>query len=131
MAISVVSHRLLAALFKKETNTEFAVVPYRGLAPAMQDLVAGHIDLAFAGTDSLSLLRAGSIKAYAVTSNARLAIAPEIPTFGEVGFPLLSYSGWFGLFAPTGTPKDIISKLNAAASIALQKELKAKRPVAK
>jgi tripartite-type tricarboxylate transporter receptor subunit TctC len=119
MAASVVSHRLLAAIFKKETNTQFAVVPYRGLAIAMQDLVAGHIDLAFGGTDSLSLLPDGSIKAYAVTSGARLAIAPEIPTFGEAGFPSLSYSGWFGLFAPTRTPKDIISRLNAAAVDAL------------
>jgi tripartite-type tricarboxylate transporter receptor subunit TctC len=65
------------------------------------------------------LVRAGSIKAYAVTSDRRLALAPEIATFAEMGLPALSYSSWFGLFAPTGTPKDIIGKLNAAAVNAL------------
>ena len=55
-------------------------------------------------------MRAGSIKAYAVASDTRLAMAPDIPTFGEMGLPALSYSGWFGLFAPKGTPRDIISK---------------------
>ena len=94
-------------------------MPYRGLAPAMQDLVAGQIDLLFAAPDALPLMRAGSIKAYAVTSETRLALAPDIPTFGEMGLPALSYSAWFGLFAPKGTPKDIIAKLNAAAVEAL------------
>jgi tripartite-type tricarboxylate transporter receptor subunit TctC len=114
VAVSVVSHRLLAALFMKETDTQFLPVPYRGLAPAMQDLVAGHVDLAFAGTDSFSLLRTGNIKSYAVTGDARLMAAPDIPTFAEKGLPALSYSGWFGLFAPKGTPRDIIDKLNMA-----------------
>jgi hypothetical protein len=58
-------------------------------------------------------MRAGSIKAYAVTSETRLALAPDIPTFAEMGLPALSYSAWFGLFAPRGTPTDIIGKLNA------------------
>jgi len=60
-------------------------------------------------------MRAGSIKAYAVTSDTRLALAPDIPTFGEMGLPALSYSAWSGLFVPRGTSKDIIAKLNAAA----------------
>ena len=90
-------------------------MPYRGSAPAMQDLMAGHIDLAFAGADSLPLMQAGNIKAYAVASETRVAIAPDIPTFAEMGLPTLSYSEWFGLFAPKGTPKEIISRLNAAA----------------
>ena len=64
-------------------------------------------------------MRAGSIKAYAVTSDTRLAQAPDIPTCGEMGLPMLSYSTWYGLFAPRGTPKDIIGKLNAAAVNAL------------
>jgi tripartite-type tricarboxylate transporter receptor subunit TctC len=95
------------------------LVPYRGGAPAVQDLVAGQIDLFFGTPDFLSLVRAGSIKAYAVTSDTRLALAPDIPTFGEMGLPTLSFSGWYALFAPKGTPKDVIGKLSAAAVEAL------------
>ena len=85
----------------------------------MQDLLAGQIDLLFAAPDSLPLMRAGSIRAYAVTSDTRLALAPDIPTFDEMGLRSLSYSAWTGLFAPKGTPRDIIGKLNAAAVEAL------------
>jgi tripartite-type tricarboxylate transporter receptor subunit TctC len=67
----------------------------------------------------LPLARAGSIKAYAVTNDVRLPLAPDIPTFGEMGFPTLSYSEWFGLFAPKGTPRDIVGKINAAVVEAL------------
>jgi tripartite-type tricarboxylate transporter receptor subunit TctC len=109
---------VLTALFRKETGTQFAFVPYRGTAPAVQDVVAGQIHFALGGTDTLSLVRAGSIKAYAVTSDTRLERAPDIPTFGEMGLPALT-SSWFGLFAPKGTPAHIIGKLNAAAVEAL------------
>ena len=111
--------RLLMALFQKETATRFAFVPYRGGAPAMQDLVAGHIDLGFFAPFQLPLVRAGSIKAYAVTSDTRLALASDIPTFTEMGMPALSYSVWRGLFAPRGTPTEIIGRLNASAVEAL------------
>jgi tripartite-type tricarboxylate transporter receptor subunit TctC len=100
-----------------ERNTRFTFVPYRG--NAIQDLVAGQIDLVFGTTDQLPLARAGSIKAYAVTSGARLALAPDIPTFSEMGLPMLYFLAWDGLFAPKGTPRDIINKLNAAAIEAL------------
>jgi tripartite-type tricarboxylate transporter receptor subunit TctC len=76
---------------------------------------AGQIDLLFGDLGQLPLVRAGSIKAYAVTSDTRLALAPDIPSFAEMGLPAVSYSGWFGLFAPKGTLKEIIGKLNAAA----------------
>ena len=69
---SVVSDRLLTVFFQKETGTHFAIVPYRGVAPAMQDLIAGQIDLLFGTPDQLPLMRAGSIKAYAVTSDTRI-----------------------------------------------------------
>jgi tripartite-type tricarboxylate transporter receptor subunit TctC len=117
--IQLTSIQLLAAILQKETHTRFALVPYRGSAPAMQDLVAGHIDLLFDALPQLPLVRAGSIKVYAVTSDARLAMAPDIPTFAEMGLPTLSFSGWAGLFAPRGTPRDIIAKINAAAVEAL------------
>jgi tripartite-type tricarboxylate transporter receptor subunit TctC len=109
--------RLLSASFQKDTGTEITLVPYRGIP--IQDLVASQIDLSFDTLVSLPLVRAGSIKAYAVTSDARLALAPDIPTFAEMELSALSYSNWAGLFAPKGTPKEIIGKLNAAAVDAL------------
>ena len=113
------SLRLLAASFQKETGTHFTIVPYRGGAPAVQDLMAGQIDFSFLTPDQLPLVRAGVIKAYAVTSNTRLALAPDIPTFAEMGLPAVSWSSWTGFFAPKGTPRDIIDKLNAAVVEAL------------
>jgi tripartite-type tricarboxylate transporter receptor subunit TctC len=117
--ITSVGPRLQTTFFQKETGTQITHVPYRGAAPAMQDLVAGQIDLLFSAPDQLALVRAGSIKAYAVTSEARLAFAPDIPTFAEMGLPGLSFSQWMGLFAPKGTPKDIVGRLNAATVEAL------------
>jgi len=111
--------RLITVLFQKKTGTRFALVPYRGGAPAIQDLAAGQIDLLFAPTDGLSLVRAGTIKAYAVTSEKRLGIAPDIPTLAEMGLPALSFYSWLGLFAPKGTPKEVIGKLNATTVQAL------------
>ncbi len=117
--IAAISFRLVAAFFQKETGTQFTLVPYRGAPPAMQDLTAGQIDMLFNAPVQLPLVRAGSIKAYAVTGDARLEAAPDIPTVGEMGLPALFYSGWYGLFAPKETPIDIIGKLNAAAGKAL------------
>jgi tripartite-type tricarboxylate transporter receptor subunit TctC len=111
--------QVLAMLFQKETGTRFALAPYRGTAPAIQDLVAGQIDLCFETLTQLPLVRSGNIKAYAVTSDVRLVAAPDIPTFAEMGLPAVSYSLWRGLFAPRGTPNDIIAKLNAAVVDAL------------
>ena len=100
--------RLLFAVLQKGTGTRFTLVPYRGGPPAVQDLAAGQIDMLFVAPVMLPLVRAGSIKAYAVTSETRLALAPDIPTFAEMGLPALSYPAWYGFFAPRGTPKDII-----------------------
>jgi tripartite-type tricarboxylate transporter receptor subunit TctC len=107
--------RIIDAFFQKETGTQFTLVPYRGSAPGMQDLIAGQIDLYFTTPTALPLAQSGSIKAYAVTSDTRLPLAPDLPTFAEVGLPSLSFANWYGLFAPKGTPKNIIGKLNAAA----------------
>jgi tripartite-type tricarboxylate transporter receptor subunit TctC len=120
MAVVAVGARFLATYLQRETGTKFTLVPYRGVAPAMQDLVASQIDLLVdSPRTSLPLVRAGTIKAYVVTSDMRLAVAPGIPTFAEMGLPSLSYSEWTGLFAPRGTPSDIIGRLNAAAMGAL------------
>jgi len=82
-------------------------------------LVAGQIDLMWGSANNLGQLRAGSIKAYVVTSKTRLTIAPDIPTVEEVGLPELSFSVWSALFAPKGTPKNVIDSLNTAAVDAL------------
>jgi tripartite-type tricarboxylate transporter receptor subunit TctC len=119
VGVSAVGPRLVAAFFQKETGTHFTLVPYRGNAPARQDLMAGQIDLFIDTVESLPLIRAGSVRAYAVTSDARLAAAPDIPTFAEMGLPAVSWTAWYALFAPKGTPSDIIAKINAAAVEAL------------
>jgi tripartite-type tricarboxylate transporter receptor subunit TctC len=117
--IPIISFHLLTAFFRKETATQFTLVPYRGTAPAIQDLVAGQIDLLFSTPQVLPFVRAGSIKAYAVASDTRVAMAPDIPTFGEMGLPTVSCPGWWGLFASKGTPKEIIGTLKAAVVEAL------------
>ena len=118
-ATVTVGVQLITALFQKETGTHFTVVPYRGTAQAMQDLVGGQIDMTFDLPVQLSLVRSGSVKAYAVTSRTRLAAAPDLPTVAEMGLPALSSFTWFGFFAPKGTPKDVIATLNKAMVEAL------------
>lgn len=102
-------------LFQEMTGTRVRFVHYRGLAPAMQDVVAGHIDLALPPPDiALPLIRAGQIKGLAVTDPKRLSIAPEIPTVDEAGLKGFYFSVWTAMWAPKGTPKEIVAKLNAA-----------------
>jgi tripartite-type tricarboxylate transporter receptor subunit TctC len=102
-------------LFQRETGTRFRFVPYRGGGPAMQDLVAGHIDMMIdAAILSLPQLRAGKIKAYAVTSKNRLSRAPELSTADEAGMPGFHFSNWYGLWAAKHTPKHVIARLNSA-----------------
>jgi tripartite-type tricarboxylate transporter receptor subunit TctC len=109
-----VSH-VAGIFFQKETGTSFQFVPYRGTAPALSDLIAGHIDLMFDQVvESLPQVRAGQIRAYAVTAKTRLESAPDIPTVDEAGVPGLYMSVWTALWVPKGTPKDVIAKLNAA-----------------
>src|ERR1700726_3143699 len=102
-------------LFQKQSGTQFTIVPYRAAGTGEQDLVAGRIDLLVGTPLQLPLLRAGEIRAYALTSDTRIASAPEIPTFAEMGLPALSFSNWRALFSPKGTPDDIIAKLDTAA----------------
>ena len=107
-------------LFQKVTGTRFQFVPYRGGAPATQDLMAGQIDIYFdSPVITLAQVRAGTVKAYAVMSKSRMASAPDIPTVDEAGLPGLYVSNWRAIWVPKGTPKDIIVKLNAAAVDAL------------
>jgi tripartite-type tricarboxylate transporter receptor subunit TctC len=111
---------LTGILFQKETGTGFTFVPYRGNGPALTDLIAGQIDLMIEPSSNfLSQLRAGSIKAFAVTAKARLAAAPDIPTTDEAGLPAFHASLWYGLWVSKGTkgtPQDVIPTLNAAVT---------------
>jgi tripartite-type tricarboxylate transporter receptor subunit TctC len=105
---------------QQETGTRFQFVPYRGGVPAMQDLVAGQIDFMIdLAANALPHVRAGSIKAYAVTDKKRLPSAPEIPTVDEAGVPGLHVSTWFGLWGTKGTPRAVVTKLNASLTEAL------------
>jgi tripartite-type tricarboxylate transporter receptor subunit TctC len=107
-------------LFEKATGQKVQFIPYRGAGPAMTDLVSGQVDLLIVqGAVALPQVRAGTIKAIANLSPKRSASMPDIPTSDEGGVPGLYMSGWFGLFAPKGTPKDVIAKLNGAMVAAL------------
>jgi tripartite-type tricarboxylate transporter receptor subunit TctC len=120
VGIYTVGVRLIMAVFQRETGTRFALVPYRGVPPAMQDLMAGQIDMVPGTPDQLPLLQTGRIKALAVTGETRLSLAPDVPTVAEIGLPTFaSLGGWLGFFAQRSTLKDIISKLNAATVEAL------------
>jgi len=106
--------------FENVSGVKLQYVPYRGTAPAMNDLVAGQIDLIVDQTsNSISQVRAGNIRAYAVTSDKRLESAPDVPTTDEAGLPGFHMTLWSGLWVPKGTPKEIVTKLNAAAVDAL------------
>jgi tripartite-type tricarboxylate transporter receptor subunit TctC len=101
--------------FEAATGIKLQYVPYRGTGPAMNDLVAGQIDLIVDQTsNSIQQVRAGNIRAYAIVDSKRVESAPEIPTTDEAGLPGFHMTLWSGLWVPKGTPKEIIAKLNAA-----------------
>jgi tripartite-type tricarboxylate transporter receptor subunit TctC len=107
-------------LFENLTKQKVQFIPYRGAGPAMTDLISGTVDLLVVqGAVALPQIRAGKIKALANLSPARSASMSDIPTSDETGVPGLYMSGWFGFWAPKGTPKEIIAKLNAATVEAL------------
>jgi tripartite-type tricarboxylate transporter receptor subunit TctC len=111
---------LAGILFQNSTGTRMRFVPYRGEAPAIQDLVAGQIDLVFASSlIALPHAKAGRIKAYAVMDPGHLNAAPEIPTVDEAGAPGSYFLNWIALWAPKDTPKELIARLNAAVVAAL------------
>lgn len=96
------------------------IVHYKGAGPAMQDIMAGHVDLTFdQAATALTQVRAGRVRAYAVTAKTRLASAPDIPTVDEAGLPGFYMSIWHALWAPKGTPRDVVAKLNGAMKEAL------------
>jgi tripartite-type tricarboxylate transporter receptor subunit TctC len=119
-AVQQASAQMAGVLMQQLTGTKVLFVPYRGGGPAMQDLIAGHIDLlVIQAAAAMPQVRAGTIKAYALLSPTRSAVVPGIPSADEAGVPGLHLPGWFGLFAPKGTPKETVAKLNAAMVEAL------------
>jgi tripartite-type tricarboxylate transporter receptor subunit TctC len=107
-------------LFQQLIGTPLQLVPYRSAGLSMQDLMAGQIDVLLdTPATSLAQVRAGTIKGYAITERSRIAVAPEIPTVDEAGLPGFYFTFWHALWAPKGTPKDVIAKLNAALRAAL------------
>jgi tripartite-type tricarboxylate transporter receptor subunit TctC len=111
---------VVAVAFENMTGTRLQMVPYRGVGPALQDMVAGQLDLQFAEVAGmLGHLRGGKLKAYAVMAERRSPAAPEVPTIEEAGGPRLHVTTWRGVWAPKATPADVVAKLNRAVMAAL------------
>ena len=112
---------LIGEYFKSRAGIDVIHVPYRGGGPSIQDVVAGHIQYTFEGISVLlPLIKAGQLRALAVTSTKRSPLLPDVPTMIESGFPDFSTSAWTGLLAPAGTPPEVTAKLNGAVNVALQ-----------
>ncbi len=108
------SIHLAGELFKVMTGVQMSHVPYKGSAPALADLAGGQVQLMFDNLpSSLQLIKAGKLRALAVTSAQRSSALPDLPTVAEAGLPGFEATSWFGLLAPAGTPPDVIAKINA------------------
>jgi tripartite-type tricarboxylate transporter receptor subunit TctC len=119
---------IAGVLFQNVTGTKFQLIPYRGVAPVIPDLVSGQIELSILDPiTSLPQFRAGKIKIFAVLTNKRTANAPDIPTVDEAGAPGVHMEPWQAIWAPKGTPKDVIARLNAAVVSALSDEAISKK----
>jgi tripartite-type tricarboxylate transporter receptor subunit TctC len=117
------SAHLAGELFKDMAKVNLTAVPYKGAAPAITDLIGGQIDVMFTTVASAaSLVESGQLRAIAVTSAERSPAFPNIPTVAESGVPGYFAESWYGLFAPAGTPAEIIDRLNKSAAIAVQSE---------
>jgi tripartite-type tricarboxylate transporter receptor subunit TctC len=122
------SSAVCAYYLGKLTGTKTTLVPYRGGAPALQDIVAGNVDtMCDLAANSLAQVKAGNIKAYAVTAKKRWFAAPDVPTVAEAGVPGVEVTNWLGAYAPKGTPKEAVAKLNGALRAAMADPAVAKR----
>ncbi|MEA2848541.1 MAG: hypothetical protein QOG78_3822, partial [Rhodospirillaceae bacterium] len=110
-----ISH-LAAELFRAAADIDIVHVPYRGAAPAVQDLLAGQVQMVVLDVSALlPHIRSGNIKALAATSKTRAALLPDVPTTAEIGLPTVLSDNWYGLAAPAGVPKAILDRIHAAA----------------
>lgn len=125
--IGAASH-LCGMLFMSTIQTDLLTVPYKGTGPAMNDLLGGQVDfMCDQTTNTTSQIKGGKVKVYGVTSKARVASLPDVPTMAEAGFKDFEVGIWHGMWAPKGTPKPIIDKLTAALNTALNDAEIAKR----
>ncbi len=107
---------LLGELLRVQENLNLTHVPYRAFPTAFQDVIGGRVDMVVAGVPPITgMLASGKLKALAVTGPKRVSVLPDVPTTKELGFEDLTFVGWFGLFAPSGTPRSILDRLNAEA----------------
>ena len=112
---------LCGLLFQEAIGTTVATIPYKGTAPAMNDLLGGQVDIMCdQTTNTTSYIKSGKIKGYAVTTPKRLAVLPDLPTTREAGLPALDVAVWHGLYAPKGTPQEVVVKVNSALKVALK-----------
>ena len=122
------SGHLAMEMLKQRAGVSLVHIPYRGGAPALNDLLAGQVDVMFLNQDAvLPHLRSGRLLALAITSSARHPLLPEVPTVAEAGFPGFEATAWAGLSAPRGTPAAVVARLQAAALQALHGPVKAKQ----
>ena len=113
--------RLACELFKAEAGIDIVHVPYKGIGPAVVDLLAGQVQITIADVPAvLQHIRSGALKPLAITSAKRVPMLPDVPTMGEVGYPKVLSDNWYGLIAPAGTPPEVQKRLQAAAIAALQ-----------
>jgi tripartite-type tricarboxylate transporter receptor subunit TctC len=106
------SHHLAGELFKQQSKTFITHIPYRGAGPALQDLMAGTVDMMFDGLgSSAGHIKGGRIKALMVSGNKRNAVFPDVPCAAELGFPEYTVTTWYGLWAPKGTPTEVQTKI--------------------
>ena len=113
-ASSASAQHLAGEHFKQVTGIDMQHVPYNGSGPALADLVGGHVQLMFDSLpSSMSFIRSGKLKALGASSSKRLAVLPDVPTLNEAGVPDFDLTTWYGVWAPAGTPKDIVARMNA------------------
>jgi tripartite-type tricarboxylate transporter receptor subunit TctC len=118
--VGAASH-LCGMLFMTAIDTDLTTVPYKGTGPAMNDLLGGKVDfMCDQTTNTTSQIKAGKIKVYAVTTKKRVPSLPDVPTAAEAGLPNFEVTVWHGLYAPKGTPKPVVDRLNAALKTALK-----------
>ena len=111
---------LAGEMFKRQAGIDIAHVPYRGAAPAVNDLIGGHVQMMFMDVAVLlPHVQSGAARAMAVGSKERLSVLPDLPTTAELGFPKVEADNWYGMIAPAGTPADVAAILHKAIAAAL------------
>ena len=114
---------LMGEIYKKHTGSDMVHVPYKGSAPAVADVIGGQVVFTFPAIPTVQgFIKAGRVKVLAISGDKRSPLLPEVPTFAEVGAKDLDIGAWYGFFAPTGTPRDVVARLNVAVSTMLSNQ---------